>query len=203
MRRFIDDIRSDIAANQVLISNTIYNNNTKDISGSDIQAPLLAIGDLMVDMCDSTIQDEGNIYGNTEVEDVSLNGDWLSLDAGFFTSGDGDDGEFLNVDVANGTITSTSTAGYSYLVLASVTMQAGGQELVEFAIGLDGAPVGFIRQIEGDGTNDGVSGYLRYFSRTTPANGVWTIMARAEDGSATIDIPRIELDVVILPTNNP
>jgi len=203
-RRFIDDVRAEISASNQLVTDTIYTNDTKEISGDDIQAPMITHGDCMLDLADSCIQDEAQLVGNSEIEDVNLNANWLSLGAGIYTGSSGNDADFLKIDQANGKITTATTAGFSYTIFGQVALQAVLLESIEFAVGFDGVPVGFINPVIGVGTNDGLAGTVRYFSRSTPSDTEITLMLRAPDGSATIDIlETIELSVVVLPTNNP
>ena len=185
-RRFLDDIRADITAD-------LADNSTGDISPADIRLNL-------IDMCDSLASDEAGLASSVETTGIALTGTFANL-ATVYSSGTGDDGDFLNVNVGNGTVTGTATAGFSYQLLGTLVIEAGNNEVVELAFGSNGVVVGGVVTIIGDGSNDASRSWAA-FIQSAPSSGVFSIMARAQDGSATIDVVSARFVVSILPTNN-
>ena len=186
-RRFLDTLRN--TANVLLADNT-----NRDISPSDVR-------NIIIDTIDSTVQDEGEIFSTSPTAGVVLTGTFSSLTA-IYAAGGSDGGGFINTDFAAGTIVGSSTAGFSYTVRAYVTVNTSNNEEVEFAIGIDGVEDPFFATLTGNGTrNQSVS--VGAFDRSASSGAVYTLMARAVDGSATITVDSVRLVVVIQPTNNP
>lgn len=187
-RKFLDTVRSFINGN--IVSNTQGN-----ISGDEVNQGF-------IDSIDSLVPDEGRLSKSAPTAGLALTTTWISLDGNYFDTAEGDDGDFLNVDATTGVITGTSTLGFSYSVLALITLSAPGNATIEASIGLNGVPSGFTRTITISG-GAAVSGNLRFFSRSTPSNAQFTLMLRVPSASETVTVEEVELIAVILPTNNP
>lgn len=186
-RRFLDDIRSDVTT-------LLADNMAGDISPADMRS-------IFDDTIDSTIADEGEIFSTASTIGVVLTGTFASLTTIYDVNGGGD-GNFLNPAFASGTITGSGTAGFSYTVRAAITIAAGNNEEVEFAIGINGVAEPYFATLVGDGARD-QSVSIGAFDRTSSISAVYTLMARAADGAATIDVDAVRLVAVIQPTNNP
>ena len=184
-RKFLDQIKTDMET-------ILPDNLTNEVSPADIRT-------VITDVMDSTKQDEGVISGGA-VGVAPLDGVFQSLAS--FDTEEGDDAIFLKLNAAAGQIQTASTAGYTYQISAKIAFDAGNNNL-EFTIGMNGTPIGFITRDEGAGNNDQVTIQVGYFSRSTPADAVFTLMVRAVDGSANLNVVETALAAVIWPTNNP
>ena len=81
-------------------------------------------------------------------------------------------------------------------------MEASNNEEIEFSIGIDGVEEEYFATVVGNGTRD-QSAVVRAFNRTAGVSAVYTLMARAVDGAASITVSSAQLIAVIQPTNNP
>lgn len=186
-RRFLDDVRTDIA--------TLFGNNiTGEISPADLRS-------VTIDMLDSSIADEAELFSTAETVGLVLDGTFTSL-ATIYDAEEGDDGNFLNTAFSLGTVTGTGTAGFSYTVRAAITIEAGNNEVIEFSVGINGVADPYFATLVGDGTKD-QSVSIGAFDRSAASASVYTLMARAVDGSATVTVSAVRLVVIIQPTNNP
>ncbi len=186
-RRFLDDIKEDIAQ-------LWPNNITGAISPADLRGPVL-------DMVDSLKQDECELEGSAPTVGLALTGTFVSLTT-VFDGESGGDGVFLKPDFANGVIVGATTAGFSYLITGDITVEANNNETIELVVGVNGVPTGFIGALTGNSNND-LSVSISHFVRTSESDAVYTLMARAADGAATIDIQEASMIAIIWPTNNP
>lgn len=185
-RRFLDDIREDIV--------TLFADNTGgNISPADLRS-------VTRDSLDSTVPDEGDIFSTAPTVGVVLTGTYVDL-TDIYDGGAGD-GSFIDTDFAAGTITGGAIAGFSYTIRAAITLNASNNEVIEFAIGIDGVAEPYFATITGDGMRD-QSVSVGAFDRTSGISTVYTLMARAVDGDATITVDAVRLVLVIQPTNNP
>jgi len=185
-RKFLDTIKGAIVSD-------LLDNNTGLISPKDVR-------DVLTDMVDSLKEDEAELVSVGETTAVALTGAFVDLTT-VYDFGTGDDGDFLNVNAGNGTVTGTSTAGFSYRLSGTIVATASNNEVIELTFGVDGVPTGGIITIEGSGTSD-ASRHWQSFIRAAPANGVFSIMAAAKDGAATVDIVSARFVVAVLPTND-
>ena len=186
-RRFLDDIRSDIASQ-------FADNSNGNISPADLRS-------VTVDMLDSSVQDECDIFSTAPTVGLVLNGTFSDLTT-IYDGQEGGDGLFLIPSFASGMVAGTSTPGFTYVVIADITVEASNNEEIDFSIGINGVATGFIGSVVGDGMRD-QSVRVENLDRTAPASAVYTLMARAADGAATPTIQDVILRVIIVPTNNP
>jgi hypothetical protein len=185
-RRFLDDVRANIAT-------LIADNTSGDTSNEDIRVQML-------DLLDSAIQDECNISSNTNTG-IVLTGSFQNLTTPYQEQAGGD-ATFLIPNFGSGTITTNVVPGFSYTMFGQITLEAANNDNIDFVIGINGVPQGYIGSIHGDGSNE-VSTALRAFVRAAGISDIITIMALAQDGAAVVDVLSIELVLVIVPTNNP
>jgi hypothetical protein len=194
MRMFLDDWEAQM--NSLIATNT-----TGDISAVDFQT-------VLTNLKDSVIQDESVLQGSV-AQTISLDENWVSLSdallAGpeMFDTVIGGDGVWLIINRAAGTITTTSTPGYTYKVLGAVTLDAATLVEVEATIGLDGVPGNFIASLVGTGGTRELSMSVSRLDLSAPASGVYTLMVRAPNGSTSISIAPRQFGVIIEATNNP
>ncbi len=186
-RKFLDDIKTDI--------NTLWADNiTGNISPADLRGPI-------IDSIDSLKQDEGQIASTAPTIGLVLTGTFQDLITTYDIES-GDDGSFLKTFFASGQIQSSATPGFSYQCVGRVTVEAANNETIEFSVGINSVPIGFIGALTGNANND-LSVDFSHFERAASANDNFTLMARAADGAATIDIQAILMTLIIWPTNNP
>jgi hypothetical protein len=194
MRMFLDDWEAQM--NSLIATNT-----TGDISAVDFQT-------VLTNLKDSVIQDESVLQGSV-AQTVSLDENWVSLSdallAGpeMFDTVIGGDGVWLIINRAAGTITTTSTPGYTYKVLGAVTLDAATLVEVEATIGLDGVPGNFVASLVGTGGTRELSMSVSRLDLSAPASGVYTLMVRAPNGSTNISIAPRQFGAIIEATNNP
>lgn len=196
-RRFLDDLRT-------LVNNRIPDNDVGAIDAADVR-------ENMQDVIDSCIQDEAGLTHSTApTMTVNLTSTWVSIDDLLdppviaYDTVIGGDPTFLIVNQANGSITSASTAGFTYEALGTITVNSTAGEIIEAAIGLDGAPGELIASNVGSAGTRPESMFLRRYIPATPASSVFTLMLRAPDGAATgVNITTRSFGVIVLPTNNP
>ena len=189
-RRFLDEIRAEI--NAQIVTN----------AAGDITAALL--NPLMIDTIDSCIQDECAIASNTTSLAVPTTATWASLGTGVYDIVTGGDGDFLSPDEVIGDISSSDTAGFTYLVEGKVSIEGINQNTsIEFSILADGVPVGFIASVTGGHGERPLSTSFSHLSLSTPAGTHYTIGVNTPNGAETIDIGSVGLSLTIQPTNNP
>jgi hypothetical protein len=190
MRRFLDDVRQDI--NDIIKTN----------GNAEITAPLL--NGLMIDMVDSTIQDESVIASNIPSGPIPTTTTFTPLTTGIYDESSGGDGNFLKPDPINGEVVSGPIAGFSYTVRGLVSISdTQNNRLINFVILKDGVPAGFISQNVGRGNGKPTSLSIEHYSLSTPSNTVYQIGVETPDGANTVDILSIGLSLTIQATNNP
>ena len=187
-RRFLDDIRNDLTGLLVTAGQTT--------------APELNA--LLIDMIDSTIQDEAAISSNTLSSGIATTTSFVSLTSDIYDSTIGEDAVFLKTSFTNGTITTTSTPGFTYEIAAKASIDGIDQNTsIEFTIMADGVAVGFVGATTGGHGSRPLSVDVTYIDVSVPADTVYTLGVRTADGAETINILSIVLGATIKPTNNP
>ena len=186
-RKFLDDVRADI---QTLIAD----NTTGEIQPADVRS-------ILTDIVDSTIQDECAISGDTGAT-IALTSAFSPITDGFDTTVGGD-GTWLKPNQATGTIVLNVQPGWTYSVLAVVTLQVVQNESLEFCILRDGVAGFFKPTIAGAGVSRPNSVQLIDQILANTSNEEVQIGVRAIDGAASVDIIDVVLEVTVLPTNNP
>lgn len=187
-RRFLDDIRADIASR-------IADNDVGAIDAADVRTPLL-------DMMDSVITDEATLDVDTGKIDLSTTTAWATYAT--YDSSAGDDGDFLKINQGAGTVTGSSTAGFSYLITASMSAIFPPARAMNVSVGVNGNPVGFIAGAPGDGAGDPVTLSTTFFVRSAGSNDVFSLLWQTDQAiTSNVDVPDARLTVVIWPTNNP
>lgn len=190
-RKFLDTIKTEMET-------VINDNQTGDVEPADVRG-------VLGDMIDSLKQDEGTLYSNVDpaATGYAVGANWAVIDEGYAVA-EGDDGEFLNLSLPDGTVTTTPTPGYSYTVKAAITLEASNSIPIDLAIGVNGAPSSFVTTVVGDGSGDPVSRYWEAFIKTAGASdAIGILMRHGSGGTTSIDINSIALVAVIEPTNNP
>lgn len=188
-RRFLDNVRADIA--------TLLADNTT----GDITAPIMQ--GVLLDMIDSTIQDESAIASNTPSLAVATAIAWQPLTTGIYDVSTGGDATFLILDVINGTVTTSATAGFSYSFEGKVSFtDINSNTPIEFSILKNGVQVGFIAALTGGGGTRPRSTAFSHINLSAGANDVYTIGIQTPNGVSSIDIVSVGLSATILPTNN-
>ena len=186
-RRFLDDVRSDI--------NTLFADN---IIGAITPARLRTS---LRDIIDSTIQDEGVISISAPITGVVLPSTFTNLTG--FVNTLGGDGTFIKLEPSNNRIVTAATAGFTYTVFAGLSFEGVNNEEVEFAIGYNGVQGDYTPIATARGLGRPLALQIRGLTLSAAANTNLTFMARAVDGTATIDILDMYLAAIINPTNNP
>lgn len=188
-RIFLDDLRDDI--------NTLMaDNNTQNIT------PAVQRG-VLLDMVDSTTQQECAIIGQIPTLAVPTTTAFVPLTT-IYDAFLGGDGDFLNPDFANGEIVGSSIAGWTYDVVANITLEGLGAGIAcEFVIMRDGVQEGYIGGVTGDGSGDPVSTNVRFYDLKSLVDSTYTLGVRTPAGNDTIDVLDVILSVTIQPTNNP
>jgi len=185
-RRFLDNIRADIATQ-------LADNPTGDITAAIMQ-------NLLLDMIDSTIQDEGAITGGS-VLDIALTNAWQLLD--IFDTNVGGDGDFITPSAGTGVIVTSDNAGFSYQINAQLSFVTDNNRDYEFSILQDGVEIGFLSSQTGTGAGDTQSIYLSTFVKSAPADAQYSIGARNNGTTGDLDVIASSITVIIVPTNNP
>jgi hypothetical protein len=194
MRMFLDDWEAQMQS-------LLAANDSGNITADDFHT-------VLTNLKDSVIQDESVLQGSV-AQTIPLDENWVSLSdallAGpeMFDTVIGGDGVWLIVNRAAGTITTTSTPGYTYKILGAVTLDAATLVEVEATIGLDGVPGNFIASLVGTGGARELSMSVSRLDLSAPASGVYTLMVRAPNGSTNITIAPRQFGVIIEATNNP
>lgn len=185
-RRFLNNVRTDL--------------NTVLVTGGDTTADELR--PLLIDMIDSTIQDECAIYSTVPHAGVSVGTSWTKINNDTYDTSRGGDGVFLKPSFASGDIETASTAGFSYNVIATISFYGGNNDMYEFSIGENGTPVGATSSITGQGVNTLVSTTVFYQINAAPSDALYSLYAQSSVASDTIDIASCQLQVTVVPTNN-
>jgi hypothetical protein len=185
-RRFLDDVRADIHA-------IIKTNGNAEITG-----PLL--NGLMIDMIDSTINDECALIQTTD-EAYVTSITFEPIDN--YDSSVGGDGDFLTPDILLGTIKSSPTSGWTYDVEGQISFIAQNNADYEFTMLRNGAPSGFLASITGTGNNDLQTLSVNTTILSNVADNFVSLGFRSITGGNSITITNVVLKAVIKPTNNP
>jgi hypothetical protein len=189
-RRFLDSIRADIASQ--LADNVTGN----------ITAPVMQ--NLLLDMIDSTIQDEAAIASNAISLAVPTAIDWTSLAVGVYDITVGGDATFLKLDAVNGTVTTSATAGFTYEFEGKISFSdIGSNTPIDFSILADGVQVGFIAAMTGGGGTRARTSAFSHISLSATPNAVYTIGVRTPNSINALDILSVGITAIITPTNNP
>ena len=187
-RKFLDNIRATLASTLV--------------TGGETTAPELAA--IMLDIIDSSIQDEAIIASNVASPSIPTTTEWVALTTGIYDQEAGADGQFLLTDFAAGTVSAGSQAGFTYNVRGLISFQdlQNGRS-ISFVILQNGLPVGFISNNTGLGGGKSVTAFIEFNDISTASNSVFQIAVQTTDGANTVNIQTIALTLVIQPTNNP
>ena len=193
MRKFLDVIRAEIDAG-------IYTNSEGEVTAA-------AVNGILKDIVDSVTQDEAALLGEDPVT-MALTADWQTVSDATVTGGSaypveiGGDGNFLTINAAAGTVTGSSTAGFSYESIGAVTLDAANNAVIEATIGVNGVPGAYIGSMIGTGGARNVSTYLFRYILTSGANDVFSLMLRVESGSGAVTVSSRTFGAIILPTNS-
>lgn len=185
-RRFLDDIRTEITTR-------IPDNDVGAIDAADVRTPVL-------DLIDSVVTDEATL-------DVDIGKTGLAVGTSFVTYADydssaGDDANFLKINQAGGFVQGTSTAGFSYLMVVSMSAIFAANRVLDIAVGVNGVETGFIASSAGQGVGDPVFLTTTFFVRSAGSNDDFSLVWKA-DAATTVDVTDARLTTVIWPTNNP
>ncbi|AUR97446.1 hypothetical protein NVP1239O_10 [Vibrio phage 1.239.O._10N.261.52.F6] len=186
-RRFLDDIRAEI--------------NTYLVAGGDTTASEL--NPTLIDMLDSTIEDESAIFSLVQTDNVPTTTEWTKINTTVYGGSQGGDGVFLKPDFANGQIVTNTVAGFSYNVGAAISFEGQANTRFDFRLLKDGIPVGIIDIQTGEGNNDPITANPRAYIPSADSDAVFSVGVRSPDGANNIDIISAVLYATILPTNNP
>ena len=193
-RKFLDTLRAEIAAR-------IYTNSEGKITASNV-------AETLKDMTDSLAQDEAGLLGDAPVT-MALTDAWQSVSDATVTGAAaygetiGGDPDFLIVDAAAGTVTGSSTAGFSYECIGAVSLDAATNAVIEAAIGVNGVPGAYVASIVGTGGVRNISVYLSRYNLNSGINDAYSLMLRVESGSGAITLGPRTFGAIVLPTNNP
>lgn len=192
-RRFLDDIKTDIAS-------LMADNGTGDFTLAQDRI-------IRVDTIDSTIDDEAAIYSSTPVAGpIATTIAFSSLTTGLYDTAIGDDsvgGAFLNTDPTNGVIVSKNIAGFHYNIEAGVNFTPSNGVTYDFSIGINGVEGFRTASVTGQPGGDPASISLKRISLSTPLSASFSLMCRTPDGVDSLDIIEAVLIATIKPTNNP
>lgn len=187
-RRFLDNIRADMAL--------LY------VPGGGIAA--VNEGALMLDMLDSVIQDEAVIASNAASLAVPTTTSYLPLTTDIYDVGVGGDDDFITLDVINGTVTTSSTPGFTYELEGKVSFaDLGSNVKINFSVLVNGVQAGFVAELTGGGGTNPRTASFSHVVLSALADAVFTIGVQTPDVADTIDINSIALSCTIQPTNNP
>ena len=187
-RRFLDDIRNDVTT--ILVTN-----------GETTAAEMRG---MMLDMLDSTIQDEAVIASNVPSLAVPTAITFIPLTTGIYDAEVGGDADFITVDIINGTIKSSTTAGFTYELEGKVSFQdLGVNTPINFAILRNGIQQGFIAEMTGGGNNRPRTASFSHVVLSAESDAIFTIGVQTPNGVQNIDINSIAMSCTIQPTNNP
>jgi hypothetical protein len=184
-RLFLDNLRANINA-------AIPDNSVGEVSPADVRNNLL-------DMVDSTVPDETALTQSAPAVGIVLSPAWLTP-LNQFDGSIGGDGNFLKPNPAGGYVEGSTTAGFSYYVLAETNIVAPNNAEISVSAGLDGVPFGPVVTLISGG--DPLSASVIALVNALPSDGQVSLMY-ASSTSATITIDSAETLVIITPTNNP
>ena len=188
MRKFLDTVRADLTALLVTAGAT----------------PAPSLNALLIDVIDSSIDDEALISSNVASAAIPTATTWTPLTTGIYDVAQGGDGSFLTTDAVAGTITSSPTAGFTYNANGLVSFtDIATNTVIEFSILRNGVPFGYIASITGGGGARPRSVGFEHTVISAGASDVFTIGVQTPAGATTVDISSIGLGLTIKPTNNP
>ena len=192
-RKFLDTLRTEIDAG-------VFTNSEGKITAANVNS-------ILKDMTDSLAQDEAGLLGDAPVTMV-LTDAWQSISDATVTGAPaygnaiGGEPDFLIVDSAAGTVTGSSTAGFSYECIGAVTLDAATNAVIEASVGVNGVPGAYIASIVGTGGVRNISVYLSRYNLTSGVDDVYSLMLRVESGSGSITLGPRTFGAIVLPTNN-
>ena len=155
----------------------------------------------MVDVMDSSVEDEAALYSTAPTVGVVVGATFAKL-AGVFDSAVGGDGSFLITDAVAETVTTSSTAGFTYGLGCELTFTAANNAVVDFAIAVDGTVQQYIASATARGSSRPVSISLSSVILSANASSVVELYALSTD-TASLDVLDGYLLTSIRPTNNP
>ena len=207
-RRFLDNVRTDLTAALATVQATIFTNAAQAISGDDVQNAFNIFEPLWQDMFDSGVQDEAGLGGSTSMTftaDVAWTpiNDLTAPPVIAYDDVQGGDADFLKVDQADGSITTTATPGFSYESLGAVSIDAGNGIVVEAAILRDGIPTVLVGSIVGTGGVRSQSIYVTSYLTSHTPNQKYQLGVRAPAGPTSVTLTPRNFGLIIVPTNNP
>jgi hypothetical protein len=185
-RRFLDDIRADIA--------TLLPDNT-----SGLITPAI-VRSILTDIVDSEYSDEGGMTGG-EVLGVTVTGTPTPLS--IFNTEIGALPGFITPNSGAGTITCSSTAGFTYSVYGVITFEADNNEPITLNITTDGIPRSVFSTGTGRGPGRPITLLVEGLVLSTPPNAVMQLTLNSDGSTEQIDILSSAFFVTIDPTNNP
>lgn len=188
MRKFLDTVRADLTAQLVTAGETT--------------APQL--NDLLIDLIDSSIEDEGGIFSLTPTNGLAVDLAYTEITSAF-TANIGGDGVFIQPDFTIGAVQTSPTAGFSYQILVQLSVEIAKNDRFDFTVMQDGVPIGVGASVTGNGvgTNRPVGVSVTSLVLSSPANAVYTVAVKSPDGASTMNVLKASLFTVIKPTNNP
>ena len=193
-RKFLDTIRSEIDAG-------VFTN-------SDGLVTAASVNSILKDMTDSLAQDEAALLGSDPVT-MALTGDWSVISNATVVGGAaypnfiGGDANFLQIDNVAGTITGSTTPGFSYECVGAVSLDAGTNAVIEATIGTNGLPSTYVASMVGTGGVRNLSVYLSRYNLTSAASDAYSLMLRVESGSGAVTVSSRTFGAIVLPTNAP
>ncbi len=187
-RRFLVDIQTDIDAK-------LADNITKDILPVNMR-------DILGDMNDSLKQDEAALTSSSATNGLATAVSFEVLDT-VYDAQQGGDGDFLNTVFGVGTITGTSTPGFTYAIVGTISVSGTNNVAIQIGVGVDGVQTGFITRHEASGITEFYTMSVRLLVNAAIADSVFTMMIATPDGISSVDIADATLGVIIHPTNDP
>jgi hypothetical protein len=186
-RIFLDVLRGNI--------NTLFADNTVGaITAASLRQNCL-------DIVDSTTNDEAVLSASVATPAVPITAAWTTMLV--FDGQVGGDGDFLTPVFGAGTITGTSTAGFTYQGTGFVNANVPNGEVIDFALGVNGAPLGFISTIEGIPGDDPQGAVLYGYNLSAGVSDVYSLLVRSNTGVASLNVNDAEMTLTVMPTNNP
>ena len=187
-RRFLDDVRTDIVN---LMAQPTPLTKTQ------------VIASLAKDILDSCVQDECYIRSTAPTLGVAVTDSWTKVNSTTYDVELGGDGSFLIPSFANGEITTSAIAGFSYIIAANVTFTGTNNTRYFFSALENGVPIGGIDSHLISGNSSPVSSLILTRELSAPANAVFALGIMSDKAVDTIDIVAVDFSVEIVPTNNP
>ena len=186
-RRFLDDIRAEINGYLVTDGNT---------TADELRLSL-------IDMIDSTINDECAIFTTAPTLGIDVTDDWTKVNSTVYDGDQGGDGSFLIPSFATGDIETSSTAGFTYTIICSVSFEGDTGDRYDFTITENDIPIGLAVSENAEGNNDPVSATIYHQVKSAPSGAKYALAIRSQNATDQIDIISCQLNVTIQPTNNP